>query len=113
VIWEPDGAIWFTDCCNYGVQSSAADVLLDAMARVDQALPGTLVASLHDELVLEVEEEGAAEAAVILEHEMTAAFVQWFPDAPVVGLVSARSAKVGARQNRSSLRTGSRPFARP
>ena len=43
-IWEPDGELWFTDCCNYAVQASAADVLLDAMARVDRALPGTLVA---------------------------------------------------------------------
>ena len=29
-IWEPDGEIWFTDCCNHAVQASAADALLDA-----------------------------------------------------------------------------------
>jgi DNA polymerase-1 len=40
--WEPTGELWFTDCCNYGVQSSAADVLLDAMARIDRVLPSTL-----------------------------------------------------------------------
>jgi DNA polymerase-1 len=88
--WELDGEIWFTDCCNHGVQSSSADVLLDAMARVDRELPGTLVASVHDELVLEVDEDRAAQAAVILAEQMTAAFARWFPDAPTTGLVDVK-----------------------
>jgi DNA polymerase I-like protein with 3'-5' exonuclease and polymerase domains len=89
-IWEPDGEIWFTDCCNYAVQSSAADVLLDAMARIDRVLPGTLVASLHDELLLLVEEDQAERAAEVLVEQMTAAFIRWFPNEPTTGLVSAK-----------------------
>ena len=63
--WMPeteDGApreLWYTYCCNFSVQASASDLLLDAMARVDPALPGTLVASVHDELLLEVPEDQA------------------------------------------------------
>ncbi len=37
---KPAGELWFTDCCNHRIQSSAADVLLEAMVRVDRALPG-------------------------------------------------------------------------
>jgi DNA polymerase I len=88
--WELDGEIWFTDCCNHAIQSSAADVLLDAMARVDRALPGTLVASVHDELLLLVTEGAAETSAAILAEQMTAAFEQWFPDAPTTGLVDAK-----------------------
>ena len=60
--WKPEDengerALWYTDCCNFAVQASASDLLLDAMARVDRALPGTLVASVHDELLLEVDED--------------------------------------------------------
>ena len=89
-VWELDGQIWFTDACNYRVQSSAADVLLDAMAQVDRALPGTLVASVHDELVLEVDEDRAEQTAAVLSEQMTAAFAQWFPDAPTLGLVDVK-----------------------
>jgi DNA polymerase-1 len=89
-ILHPAGELWFTDCCNHGIQSSAADVLLDAMARVDQALPGTLVASVHDELLLLVPERQAERAADVLAEQMTAAFVRWFPDAPITGLLKVQ-----------------------
>jgi DNA polymerase-1 len=89
--WEPDGEIWFADCCNFAVQASAADVMLDAMVRVDRALPDTLVASVHDELVLLVEEDRAEAAAEVLDEQMTAAFSRWFPDAPTEGLVDVKS----------------------
>ena len=92
-IWEPDGELWFTDCCNHAVQASAADVLLDAMARVDRALPGTLVASVHDELVLEVTGDQAEHAAGVLAEHLTAAFARWFPEAPTNGLVSVKIVK--------------------
>jgi DNA polymerase-1 len=41
---------------NTPIQGSAADLMMIAMARVDRALPGTLVLQIHDELVLEVPE---------------------------------------------------------
>jgi DNA polymerase-1 len=89
--WEKDGELWFTHCCNFPIQASAADVMLDAMVRVDRELPGTIVASIHDELVLEVEERWAGFAADVLTEQMTAAFIRWFPDAPTEGLVDVKS----------------------
>ena len=89
-VWELDGEIWFTDACNYAVQASAAEVMLDAMARVDRELPGTLVASVHDELLVEVAEDDAERAAAVLVEQMTAAFVRWFPDAPCSGVVKVK-----------------------
>jgi DNA polymerase-1 len=88
--WEPDGTIWFTTCCNFGIQASAADVLLEALVRVDRALPGALVLSIHDEILLEVPEDDAEAAAATLTECMTTAFVKWFPDAPTRGLVEAK-----------------------
>jgi DNA polymerase-1 len=99
---KPGGELWFTDCCNHGVQSSAADVLLDAMVRVDQALPGTLVASVHDELVLLVPEDEADRAAAVLAEHMTAAFVRWFPDAAIRGLVDVGIRRCWAKPRASA-----------
>jgi len=82
--------LWYTYCCNFGVQASASDLLLDAMARVDRYLPGTILASVHDELLLEVAEDRAGQAAEILQEQMLAAFVEWFPDAPVTGVVEVK-----------------------
>jgi hypothetical protein len=65
-------------------------VLLDAMARVDRELPGTLIMPLHDELLLEVAVERAEQAADVLAEQMTAAFVQWFPNAPTVHLIEVK-----------------------
>jgi DNA polymerase I-like protein with 3'-5' exonuclease and polymerase domains len=61
------------------VQSSASDLLLDAMARVDRALPCTMIASVHDELLLEASEANAAHAAKVLQEQMLDAFVHWVP----------------------------------
>jgi DNA polymerase I-like protein with 3'-5' exonuclease and polymerase domains len=88
--WEPDGTLWFTTCCNFGIQASAADVLLEALIRVDRALPGALVLSIHDEILLEVPEDDAEAAAATLIECMTEAFAKWFPDAPTRGLVEAK-----------------------
>jgi DNA polymerase I-like protein with 3'-5' exonuclease and polymerase domains len=89
-IWEREGTMWLQLCANYRIQSSAADVLLTALHRVDRALPGTLVAAVHDELLLEVAEDRAEQAKAVLVEEMTAAFTEWFPDAPTSGLVEAK-----------------------
>ena len=55
--WEPVQPLKWTLCCNYPVQSSAADVMLLAMARVHAALEGLdarLLLQIHDELVCRV-----------------------------------------------------------
>jgi DNA polymerase-1 len=84
------GEMRYTDCCNHRIQSSAADVLLDAMVRIDRALPGTLVASVHDEVLLAVPERAADRAAEIVAEQMTAAFERWFPEGPTVDLVDVQ-----------------------
>jgi DNA polymerase-1 len=89
--WEPNGELWYTVALNHCVQGSGADVLLDAMARVDRELPGTLILSLHDELLLEVAADQAEQAAkVVLAEQMTAAFSKWFPHASTVKLIEVK-----------------------
>ena len=82
--------MWLQLCANYAIQASAADVLLEALHRVDRALPGTLVAAVHDELLLEVDEDQVDRAARVLEEQMTEAFLRWFPQAPILDLVKIR-----------------------
>jgi DNA polymerase-1 len=89
--YHPAGVLRYTDCCNFGVQASASDLLLDAMVRVDKALPGTLVASVHDELLLEVPEAEDEAAARVLEEQMLAAFVHWFSEEPTTGVVEVKT----------------------
>jgi DNA polymerase-1 len=91
--WAKTGEIRYTIATNYGIQSSAADTLLLAMKNVERALPGVMVLSIHDELVLEVDGDRADEAAAFLPACMGAAFSELFPGAPLKGLVAA---KVGA-----------------
>jgi DNA polymerase I len=93
---EKGGQIRYTVAVNYAVQASAADVLLDAMANVQRALPGSMILTVHDELVLEVEEDRAEEAAAFLPASMGAAFSELFPGAPLNGLVEARVAQCWA-----------------
>jgi DNA polymerase I len=84
------GELWYTYCCNFGVQSSASDLLLEAMAMVDKTLPGMMIASVHDELLLEVSEDHAEHAAGVLAEQMLDAFVHWFPEAPTTGVVEVK-----------------------
>jgi DNA polymerase-1 len=62
------------------------------MIATDRALreaniDGGLVLSVHDELVLEVPEDRADEAAGLLRRFMEVAFAEVFPKAPLNGLV--------------------------
>ena len=98
--WEQDvgGRLLFTRCCNLPVQGIAADCMLRATARTHARLKtakirGGLVACVHDELLLEVDEDDAEEARRILEKTMTDAFAETFPGAPVNGVATA---KIGA-----------------
>jgi DNA polymerase-1 len=82
----------YTLCCNAPVQGACAEITMRVMVLIDRMLteagiPGGLVLVVHDELVLEVPEDRAAEAASLLEAAMVQAFAEYFPSAPVNGLV--------------------------
>ena len=84
--WEPYG-LSFPQCCNLPVQGIAADAMLRALPLVhkrlrDEGIRGGLVASVHDELLLEVHEKDTAIAAEILHLTMVDAFKTTFPGAP-------------------------------
>ncbi|HEX6207444.1 MAG TPA: DNA polymerase I [Actinomycetota bacterium] len=62
---------------NAPIQGSAADIIKLAMIRVDQRvvdLPATMVLTVHDELVLEVEEASVEEVAAAVREEMSSAY---------------------------------------
>ena len=85
----------YTLCCNAPVQGACADIVMRAMVLVYRAMAeagiaGGLVLAVHDELVLEVPEECAEAAKLLLEQAMVTAFSEYFPDAPVNGLVEAK-----------------------
>ncbi len=63
---------------NARIQGTAADIMKRAMIRVDKALtrtgsPAKMLLSVHDELVFEVPENAADEAAELVKREMEAA----------------------------------------
>jgi DNA polymerase I len=87
--WER-GELRWPVTCNFPVQSSSADVMLRAMARAHEALPGDLILQIHDELVCEVPEDQADQVAADLTAIMSESFVHFFPTAPVNGLVTAK-----------------------
>jgi DNA polymerase-1 len=60
---------------NTPIQGSAADIVKTAMLNLDKALtaqksPARLLLQVHDELILEVPQEAAAEAAALVRREM-------------------------------------------
>jgi DNA polymerase I-like protein with 3'-5' exonuclease and polymerase domains len=62
------------------------------MARIEHALAGLdaeLIMMVHDEFVVEAAEEQAEAVAAIVEEQMTRAFTEVFPGAPMEGLVEA------------------------
>jgi DNA polymerase-1 len=97
--WPPArrtvSALKYTLCCNAPVQGACAEIGMGVMILVDRMLtevgiPGRLVLAVHDEWVLEVPEERAKEAATLLERAMVQAFSEYFPKAPVNGLVDVK-----------------------
>jgi hypothetical protein len=88
----PEGASYYTKCCNLPVQGACADASMLALAYVDDRLfeagiSGGPVAWLHDEIVIEVREDQAERAAEILKQAMVDGFAETFPGAPLNGLV--------------------------
>jgi DNA polymerase I len=91
--WERFG-LSYQQCCNLPVQGIAADAMLRAItmthARLRQArIRGGLVASVHDELLIEVHEDDAGPARALLEETMIEAFALTFPGAPTNGVATA------------------------
>ena len=81
-------------CLNFPVQGSAGEVMLLALVSTHRALEGSsakLIATVHDELVVECPTSVVAETEKLVTDAMTAAFVRLFPEAPVIGLVDAVS----------------------
>jgi hypothetical protein len=88
----PEGASYYTRCCNLPIQGACADASMLALAYVDDrvyeaGIEGGPVAWLHDEIVLEVREDQANRAAEILNQSMIDGFAETFPGAPLNGLV--------------------------
>jgi DNA polymerase-1 len=93
----PEGASFYTRCCNLPIQGACADASMLALAYVDDRLfdaciDGGPVAWLHDEIVLEVAVEDAERAAEILKQSMIDGFAETFPGAPLAGLVTPHAA---------------------
>jgi DNA polymerase I-like protein with 3'-5' exonuclease and polymerase domains len=88
----------YTLCCNAPVQGACAEIITRAIALIDcmleeAGIPGGLVLVVHDELVLEVPEDHAKEAAKLLRKAMEQAFREYFADAPINGLVDVHTGK--------------------
>jgi DNA polymerase-1 len=90
----------FTLCCNAPIQGACADLLMLAMRFVHERFEEAgfdedegLIASIHDELLLEVREELGELAGQILAKAMTDAFIATFPGLPVNGLVKAKTGR--------------------
>jgi DNA polymerase-1 len=93
--WEYGGKLSFPQCCNLPVQGICADAILRAMALVHArfvaaGIRGGLIATVHDELLCEVQEQDAERARALLQEAMLAAFVQTFPGAPTRGVAEAK-----------------------
>ena len=97
--WEANGDYSRNLALNLPIQGTAAEIAIEAMIRIDAglraALPGKaqIVLQVHDEFVVEAEDDEAVISATkrIVEEAMTAAFEALLPGAPVRGLVTAHS----------------------
>jgi DNA polymerase-1 len=88
----------YTLCNNAPIQGACAEIIMRAIAFADHALtdagiPFGLILVVHDELVAEVPEHYAAQAAELLRVAMEQAFHEYFPDAPLDGLVIVHTGK--------------------
>ena len=99
--WEERGRLRFTQCCNLPIQGICADAMLRAIrmayARLRaEGVRGGLVACVHDELLLEVQENDTSVAGEILTRAMIDAFIETFPGAPTTNLVDVKIGKTWA-----------------
>jgi DNA polymerase-1 len=99
---EP-GSYKLTEALNLPIQGGAAEAMLAAMAHLHRSLlesgiDAQMVATVHDELIIETAERDADRAKELLEAAMVAGFVDIFPGSPVSGLVEAHIAKSWAEK---------------
>lgn len=93
--WEASRELSFAQHCDLPIQGICADAMLRAVtlthARLRQlGINGGLIATIHDELVVEAVGAEAAAAAMILQESMITAFAETFPGAPVNGVATAK-----------------------
>ena len=89
---EDDGPFHYTRSLNVPIQGSCAEVLLEALAALPEAIIDLDVAPalcVHDEIILSVAEADAEEAARRLERVMAEAFLRIYPNHPDIGLAAA------------------------
>ncbi|WP_336491300.1 DNA polymerase [Methylobacterium nigriterrae] len=97
--WEPNGEYARNLALNLPVQGTAAEIALEATIRIGRRLRSELggrddlVLQVHDEFVVEADDEAEVVTSVkrVLEQEMSAAFAALLPDAPLTGLVDAHA----------------------
>ena len=81
-------------CLNFPVQGSAAECMCLALCYAHESLRGSsakLIATVHDELVIECPTPLVPQIKEQVVDAMTNAFVRLFPEAPIEGLVDAVS----------------------
>jgi DNA polymerase-1 len=77
------------EATNVPIQGSAAEVLLETLARLPQALQpygAVLSHNVHDEVVIETPADTAEQAAAVLQDIMRAGMLAVFPEAEKLGL---------------------------
>jgi DNA polymerase-1 len=83
---------------NLPIQGIAADCMLRALRWVydkfrSRCIRGGLIATVHDEIIVEVAEKDAEDARDLLEACMLGAFAETFPKASLAGVVEAKIGK--------------------
>ena len=91
-----------TEAYNMPFQGGAAECVLGAMSHLvrllaDRNLDAFLIASVHDELIVECCDDSAELVDALLEEAMTFGFLRIFPSAPTTGLVEPRMARRWAK----------------
>jgi DNA polymerase I len=108
----PEGASFYTRCCNLPIQGACADAAMLALAYVDERLfaagvEGGPVAWLHDEVVVEVCVEDGDRAVDIVKQAMIDGFAETFPGAPLNGLVEPHIGANWGSAKAGEIRTAS------
>jgi DNA polymerase I-like protein with 3'-5' exonuclease and polymerase domains len=93
---EPAGRLNHPQCCNLVIQGRSADAMLRAIKLVHERLRGydaAIVASVHDELLIEAAEDCVTAVTEILREAMIEAFAATFPGAPTRDVVEIGAGK--------------------
>jgi DNA polymerase I-like protein with 3'-5' exonuclease and polymerase domains len=94
--WEDGGEIGYSLSLNFPIQSSAADVLLVALAKAVAALEeldAVIILQVHDEIIVECAEDLAADVSTRLAEAMTEAWLEVFPSEPEGGIVDVHAVR--------------------